>query len=79
MDEKLENKLQDVKVNDDDDGDDAQLRKAVKARANHHLVYEGMLYRRPYVHTRTSILIGMHDEIRHSDFKTSYRMIGDRL
>ena len=88
--EKLEKKLTDVCTylqTSNVDDDDSQVRKAVKARAKHYLVYEGMLFRRtpaglryiPDVLTRTSILIGMHDEISHWDFRTTYKLIAERF
>lgn len=60
--------------------DDAQARK-------HYLVYEGMLNRRtpagiryiPDLCTRSSILIGIHDEIGHWDFKITYKLNAERF
>lgn len=61
------------------EANDAQVRKAVKARAKHNLVYEGILFRRTLagirhildLYFRTSILFELHFEIGHWYFKTT--------
>ena len=68
-------------------GKDAKVARAIKARARNYLVYDQELYRRtskgiryiPGIQERSSIMTGLHDEIGHWDFKTTYDVISQRF
>ena len=68
-------------------GNSPSYRRAVKIKAKNFLVHKHELFRRtikglryvPKKESRMGIMRGLHDEVGHWDFGTTYRMISDRF
>ena len=62
-------------------------RRSIKMKAKKYLVHEGEIYRRtarglryvPKVEARLRIMKGLHDEIGHWDFRTTYAIITEKF